>query len=548
MKFLLDEKGSMVPLWAIGGTIVFLSIFWVDNVSWALLEKVKQMNHADALTRIAMIEEGAPNNNAEKLISAVSDRDDNAIYQFDVVVNRPDIKTINKAVEGGQLTSPFSSTMQNAKTALVPFGFVNKTIGVDQKPKIETKDQMLKLFKPLNIIIAVENTEDNRVNFNQAKPALLNAIRRVYQEAPDSRVSVVPYSLRVNYNNRCYTGIARGDGFDYMWWENYFDRLAMFNSRQHMLNSAIKALSLAQQSIVADNNMIALYKARLATLTPGTEEYRLVSTEISNRQNSIKQTQLTIPQLQSDIEYAKGENDEQKGLLEHLENTEIYSKFKPLALHYAKDYYHYPFLEDYNDTFANSNGYEINERNFINSATAITNVTPDYLTKFSVRQKGAFSDEYMCPSMSVATEKKYFAEASAALNRPDFKNRKLTSLEGLLWAGRLANSMNSPGLRNVIVMFTSNKDDSLIDTEMVGVREACKAIKASYYGRRATKLIFVVPTREAMAKFSRFNCATNLAGKPGYIIQDEIKNDFSEQMELNFMYLFSQESTTRDRH
>lgn len=535
----------MIPLWAIGGTFVILSILWVDNVSWALLEKVRQMSNADALTRIAMIEEGAPSSNAAKIFSAVSAKDNTATYRLDAVVNYPDLETIDENVADGRLMSPFSNTATAYKTAEVPFAEASKTIGVDKKITISTLDRSLKLIKPINIIVAVENTRDNRYNFTQAQQPLVNALSRLYNQAPSSRVSVVPYSFRVNYGGYCYTGINRGDKFDFSWWEKFLERYDDAILKEDALLAAQKALDDALKSIKENNEKLDEFKKELSGYDPGSEQHSNLSKEIKALEKVIKDLEQTIPQLEKDLEDAKEESEKQKDLMESLEDHQLYDTYRPLALHYARNYDNYKILEDYTDEFANNDGYRIDETNFLSSAVNI-NVIPQYLTKLAVKRNGPFSDADTCPPVSVISSLSNIRSVRSVFSSLTFSNEKIMSLEGVLWAGRLANTMNAPGLRNVIILFASAKDDVLDDNKLLGVGESCNAIKQSYYNRRSTKIVFVVKDRDAMEKFSRLDCATKLSGKPGFIIQDEIVDNFSEQMELNFMYLFSQESTSRD--
>lgn len=546
MKFLLDEKGSMIPLWAIGGCMVFLSIFWVDNTSWTLLEKIRQMSHADTLTRIAMIEEGASDRNSEKILSAVSAPDNTAYYKFDSNLEQPNLETIDGRVYDGLLMSPFSNMATSSKTVAVPFVDVNKSIDVSEKVKFKSTDRALKLFKPINVIIAVENTQENRENFYQARQPLINAIRRLYQQAPASRVSLIPYSFRVNYLGRCYTGIERGDEFDFPWWEIYLDRVDASNLKEDALLAALAALEGAENKIKENNESVEKLKESLKDHDPGTADYQKIKNDIEKLVTLIKNIEETIPQLEKNLQEAEEESNQQKDIMESLEDHKLYDKYRFLAMHYAKKFDNYKLLEDYKDDFANSGIYKIDESNFLNSAARINVIEPYYLRRLAVWRNGPFSDSDTCPSVGVAGEMNNIGTVSSALSNLNFSNDKLMSLEGILWAGRQATSKTASGSRNVILLFTSDKEDVLDDNRLLGVSESCRAIKQSYINHRSSKIIFVVKNREAMDKFSKLNCATEIGGKSGFIVQDEIYDNFSEQMELNFMYLFSQESTTRD--
>lgn len=546
MKFLLDEKGSMIPFWAIGGCIVFLSIFWVDNVSWTLLEKIRQMSHADTLTRITMIEEGASDRNSQKILSAVSAPDNTAYYKYESLVEQPSLETIDGKVYDGYLMSPFSNTATSSKTAAVPFVGVNKAIDANEKITLKSTDRALKLFKPINVIIAVENSRENRENFYQARQPLINALRRLYQQAPASRVSLIPYSFRVNYMGRCYTGIERGDDFDFAWWESYLDKADASGASEYALMAAMAALEQAKNEIDKNNEELGKLKESLDDYDFGSADYQEVAKQIEELELQIKSIEETIPQLENDVEVAKEESKDHKDIMESLEDNKFYDEYRLLAMHYAKKFDNYKILEDYTDVFANSGIYKINESNFLDSAARIKGIEPQALAKLSVRRNGPFSDNDTCPSVGVASDLSNTGTVSSVFSSLNFSNDKLMSLEGILWAGRQAASKTASGSRNVILLFTSDKDDVLDDNRLLGVSESCRAIKQSYINRRSSKIIFVVKNREAMDKFNKLNCATEMGGRPGFIVQDEIYDNFSEQMELNFMYLFSQESTSRD--
>lgn len=546
MKFLLDEKGSMTPLWAIGGCVVLLSILVVDNVSWSLLEKIRQMSSADTLTRVAMIEEGMPDTNVDKILSAVGATDSTAFYKFENNVDYPDLETIDEQVDDGRMMSPFSSVATSYKTASVPFAGINDSLGLSEKVRFSTTDRAMKLFKPVNIIIAVENTPENIENFSQARTPLINALRRLFKQAPSSRVSLVPYSFRINYRNSCYTGIERGDNFDFSWWEMYYNNSDKNKMTEYAQLVAMTVLEKNKKDISDSTDKLNALNASLEAHNQGTEEYHNISEKIDALKIHISNVEEIIPQLEKNLDSATNENDKQKEIMQSLENSKQYGDFRPLALHYGKNSYNYKLLEDYTDEFANSNGYRIDEGNFLSSSVKLAGMLPQSLDKLAVKRNGMFSDNDTCPSVSVVNEMSSASQVSAAFSRLDFNNNKVMSLEGLLWAGRQANSINLPGSRNVIIFFASEKDDVLDENRMLGVSKSCNTIKDLYFNQRSSKIIFVVKNLAAMAKFNKFNCATKTSGAPGYIVQDDIDDNFSEQMELNFMYLFSQESTTRD--
>ena len=559
MSFLYSEKGSVTPFFAIGGAIVLICVFWVDNISYSVLEKSRQISNADALTRVSLIGEGLNDDNANKILSAVSAEDSTASYQFTSKIDFLNLKEIVSSSANIHSITPIRNSASTSKSVEVPFADINESIGNDRNVNINTYDRSIKLIKPINVIIAIENTPENKNNVNLVRQPLIQMVTKLFYNAYGSRVSIIPYSFRVNLDYYCYTGISRGDKFSFKWWENFYYEEEILKRMIHKLREAELDVTWVGNIVRENEKNLESLRAQLANATPGTPQYNSISVSLAQLGRNNNDANIKIVQSKAAIDKLNKEIPGQQSKVDSMMQSEQYEKYLPLANHYNIHEDNYPLLEDYNDVFANSNGYSISREDFSHSASDVTSA-PDSLSDLAVKTVGFFADTYTdtCPSVPVVNDSHDYNLIKDTILSIPFDNKKLKSLEGILWAGRMANNSSGTNRRSLILVFASDKKESLggkgnsdaAQAELQAIQNSCAAIQSSWYRRNAIKIVFIVPDQEAKKKFLDLQCATPQKDDAGYIVLDDIKptpgQSISDTIEARLLYLISQESTSRD--
>ena len=266
MSFLYSEKGSVTPFFAIGGAIVLICVFWVDNISYSVLEKSRQISNADALTRVSLIGEGLNDDNANKILSAVSAEDSTASYQFTSKIDFLNLREIVSSSANIHSITPIRNSASTSKSVEVPFADINESIGNDRNVNINTYDRSIKLIKPINVIIAIENTPENKNNVNLVRQPLIQMVTKLFYNAYGSRVSIIPYSFRVNLDYYCYTGISRGDKFSFKWWENFYYEEEILKRMIHKLREAELDVTWVGNIVRENEKNLESLRAQLANM------------------------------------------------------------------------------------------------------------------------------------------------------------------------------------------------------------------------------------------------------------------------------------------
>lgn len=544
-KSMTSEKGSIAVVWAIGGLLLVIGIFWVENFSAVLLDKYKDIGISNALSRAVVIENSESNRNLDLIVSAAGMSSDTKKYSFSNAKNISTIDDLDDLEDNDRLDELFRSKTTTINTVDVPFKGLNTSVGLGETSTLKTLDKSVKVFRPIHVILAVEATSDNRSLVNQVMSPFTNALQRLMDNASSSRISVIPYSYRVNSSGKCYTGISRSDRFSFLWWEDFFYQEDLLVTYSNQLNSAINQVANAHGSISSLKNQIASLEGQKGQYAPGSPEYNDIQAKIDQLNNSLRNVETSLPSLENNRDNAQKRYDDQKKLVERYKEDEQYKTYLPLAKHYAKRYDSYKYFEDYNDAFANSGEFSITEGDFTRAAGNVAS-SPESLNTVAVTRNKYFGDTTTCPSSAVSYDLSSASAAQSKLNGIDYSGPDLLSLEGLMFAGKTAFSRSSNLNRNVIFLFASDKDDVLEPDKLVGVNQICQTIKTSFISRRAAKLILVSPTRDAAEKFSKLSCATKWASDQGQIIIDELTGDVDQELEEKFAYYLSQESSTKN--
>lgn len=184
-----------MPLWAIGGMMVVISIFWVENYSSTIMEKTREMRLTSVVTRTSMVERGTVTANAGRLAEATGANMNQATHAFSAELQETTLEKLQELKENKRISELLATTSNVSQNTNVPFDEINKTIGLDPEVRISTADNAVKVFRPLHVIIAVEASSLNRSNVMQARTALISSLSRLYAEAPATRTTVLPYSF-----------------------------------------------------------------------------------------------------------------------------------------------------------------------------------------------------------------------------------------------------------------------------------------------------------------------------------------------------------------
>ena len=546
LKYLIqDEKGSLMPFWAIVGMMVVISIFWVENTSFSIMTKVREMNLTGLVTRASMTEQGNITDNIRKLVEASGDNGLQGSHTFSTHFRESTLEDLKQLQNNKRISELLATNLNANNNVAVPFEEINKTVGASPDIRFSTEDNSVKVFRPLNVIIAVEGSQKNRNNLARSKEALINSLTRLYNAAPTTRSSVIPYSYRINSNGRCYTGIERSDSFSFAWWDSFLSEEDYLDTLKSRLSYAKNSLSSAKSSISWQRSQVRSLQQERQKYSLGSAKYRELTSSIEYYKRTANKTELQLPTLEDNVNRAQDSFDSQNNYVQSLKLNPQYIYYLPLAKHYAKKYSNYQLLENYDDKFSNDGIFSITQGDFLRSANSISR-SPAALSSLAVQRNRHFGDNETCPSSLV----KYNLTSSSSVNNIlsgiDFSGTKIMSLEGLIWAGRTAFTSSSSLTRNVILLFASDIDDVIGPDELIGVRQSCDVIKSSFINNKATKLIIVTENEDGESKFKEMNCATQWFEDTGYIVLDDIETDFSKTLEEKFNYVFSQESTTRN--
>lgn len=534
-----------MPLWAIGGMMVVISIFWVENYSSTIMEKTREMRLTTVVTRASMVERGTMTANAERLAEAAGANMNQATHAFSAELQEATLEDLQELKENKRVSELLATKSNVNQNVNVPFDEINKTVGLDPEVRISTADNAVKVFRPLHVIIAVEASSLNRANVMQARAALMSSLSRLYAEAPATRTTVIPYSFRVNSGGKCYTGIARSDAFSFVWWENFFAQEDYLAELANTLRMAEEYLGRLNAEIDYSNQMIIYLNNELSQHDPGTQEYKELTEQISYYQQEIRLAEAMLPMANENIKIAKENVDAQKEVIDNLKQQQQYIDYFPLAKHYAKRYDNYYLLDDYTDNFANSGIFSITQSDFERAAKT-TYQSAEYLSSLAVKRGVYFGDAGTCPASTVKYGLTSSQNVNSALSGIDFSTNKIKTLEGLLWAGRTAFSASRGMARNVIILFASDTKEVIDPDEVTGIRQSCAAIKTGFINNKSAKLIVVTQNQDGRDKFEELSCATQWFTDPGYINLEDINNESTPTLEEQFNFIFSQESTTRN--
>lgn len=542
-QIIYDERGGLMPLWAIGGMMVVISIFWVENYSFAIMEKTREIRLASVVSRASIVERGNVTSNLERLVDAtgvkINQNDPTISAQF----RQATLENLQELKDKKRKSEIFSSRVNVGHEFTVPFEKVNQSIGIDPVMRMSATENPVKVLKPLNVILAIEASNQNKANVMQAKTALINSISRLYNEAPDTRTTIVPFSFRVNQEGKCYTGIMRSDEFSFSWWENFFSLEEYITQLEKQLKNEYEYLDSLKYRITYYIQMASIASDSREKHSPGTQEYKELTEAIEYYQSNINYYERMVPITEENIQQLKEKIADQKKVIEELKEDEQFVNYLPLAKHYANKFTNYTLLEDYTDSFANAGIFSIKENDFLTSADYF-NKNADYLSYLSVKRNKYFGDTETCPVSSIKSNLVNTQSVNSILSSIDFSGNKIMTLEGLLWAGRTAFSRGMS--RNVIIFFASDIKDAVDPDNISGVKESCAAITSEFINGKSVKLIIVTQSQKGREKFEKFNCATKWFSDKGYITLEDYDNDATLTLEDTFNSIFSQESATRN--
>ncbi|NUU69103.1 hypothetical protein HQN64_23845 [Enterobacteriaceae bacterium BIT-l23] len=548
MKYLQkisSEQGSLLPLWAIGGMMVMISIFWVENVSYSILEKYKDLHISDAVARAALLSHNQSPAALHQLTAASGALGDKDYYQFVHQFAQASVNELDEEKNKKRLAEIISDRTAVTKSIEVPFTSLNNSLKLPENLQLRSLDNTVKVLRPLNVVFVVEATPENKLVIDRVSAPLYSALGRLSADAPTSRFNIIPYSYRVNYGGRCYTNIPRDDEFSFSWWEEAFGQEDELAAKEQSLDQA--KMNLQNVKDLIDSSVILLndLNNQLSKYPQGTPEYKSIQSKISAVNSKLSEARSRIPKLEQDLDNMQKEYDLQKKKVDDIHNSEIYKKYFPLARHYARRYDNYRYFEDYTDQFANSGDYSIPEGSFTRAASMITASPTGYQT-LSVSRDRYFGDTTTCPISAIDETISTPASALSALTSVDYSGTALLSLEGLLWAGKSIYSGTSNLTRNLVFMFVSGKKNTIDPNRLPGVKEACSALRDTFVSGKVSKLVIVAPNQEAAEEYIGLQCATTWGNNTGFILLDQLDGDLNESLEAKFLYYMSQESTTRN--
>lgn len=538
---LISEEGSLMPLWAIGGTMVMISMFWVENTSFAILDKLKNLHITGAVARTSLIDRGHSQSSLDEVVRASGSSGFNYIQRF----SYSSLEDLEEAKENDRLQETMTASMNSSQIVEVPFDTLNDSLNLSTSLRLTTLDNTVKVLHPLNIHLIIEGTPENKSNMLRVNLPLYNALKRLTEDAPETRMNIIPYSYRINSGSRCYTGIARGDSFSFVWWENAFMQEDLLTSYTSQLNSAMSSLTNANNSLASLNRKISDLKKEQAEYKPGSAEYADLQRQIDQAMSQYSSIENSIPQLETNIDNAQDRYDAQKKIVDELQASDTYVKYLPLAKHYARRYQNYRYFEDYTDEIANKGDFSIPEENYLKAALNMTS-SPMVHSTLSVARNNYFGDTNTCPLTSVTSSITSAESVRTAINLMDYSGKDLLALEGLLWTGRSIYSGGGSLTRNVAIMFISGKQDTIDPESLSGIKEACNTIKNTFSAGKVSKLLIVAPDADAAENYSGLQCTTSWDSDTGFILLDDYIDNFDKEIEARFIHYFSQESTTRN--
>ncbi|MGN8010284.1 hypothetical protein [Enterobacter sp. 22325] len=542
-KVLFSEQGSLAPLWAIGGLMLVISIFWAENYSWTFLNKYRQLQLTNSLARASLLENAGSSGNLKKLVEASGG---NAAKQtFSQVANISTVVELNTLPKEKRLAEPLTVQLKSMATLDMPFTAVNKNLGLPDSEPLVTRDQSVKVFRPLNVILAIESSQFNKSSMARVITPLSNALQRLSDAAQTSRFTIIPYSYRINVSGKCYSGIERGDDFNFMWWENFFAADDAQTSSLNSLDTAKIKLANANSSISSKKLEVTRLNEEQKEFDVSSQEYKEIQDKIDLLKSEINDLQNDLPQLKENVNNAQKNNDEKKAIVDNLKSSVQYADYLALAKHYAKRYSNYKYFADYNDVFANSGIYSITSDNYLSAAKKLT-ASPEYLSQLAVTRNKYFGDTTTCPSSQVRYNLTSVSTVRNTLNDIDFSGTETLSLEGIIWAGRSVYGKSSSLIRNVVFIFISDKDEMNDPTTLPGVSNACSTLKNAFSNKIASKLVVVGSDSRSIEKFTHLSCPTTWYQDVGVIALDELNGNFSEELEARFAFYLSQESTTKN--
>lgn len=541
----MSEDGSIMPFWAIGGMMTLIAVFWVENTSSIMFDKYKNLSITSAVSRASLININISSSTIDSIVQSSGLVFNSGNFSLSDVITASSIEELDKGIEEGRLSEILSNKTRVFQTVSVPFKGVNESIHVDTDVELSTRDNAVKILRPLNVFVAVESTPENRAYASGISQHLYKAFDRLLDEAPGSRLNIIPYSYRVNYGNRCYTGIARGDSFSYVWWENMFYQEDLLKSYENQLSTAKYNLSSTLSSISNSKQKIELLNEELKSHSPGTEQYTSIQNQISVLSQDVYNKEISIPNLQLKVALAQEQVDRQIENIATLHNTETYKIYFPLAKHYAKRYDNYRYFENYEDEFSNSAPYSNSIDNLLFSAKNIT-ASPTVNYALSVERNAYFGDARSCPSSQVSSDITNLDVFKSKFANVDYSSSDLFAIEGVLWAGRQAYNNSSSLSRNVIIQVISGKKDSIVSNSLTGVNDVCSSIKKTYYNGKVSKIVLISPDRSSAEDYMLTQCGTAWGDDIGIISLDDFDSLHSDAIESKILFYLSQESTSRN--
>ncbi|MEL4013186.1 hypothetical protein [Dryocola clanedunensis] len=533
----------MMPYWALGGMATIVSIFLMENMSYSLLEKAQELQIAQVISRSAMIAGGSVDN--ARLLASAANVDFNALSRnTQASVSEAKIDALDKMNKTQRRDEIYSTAALTSSVKSLPFEEINRSLSLDTRTRSSTADKVVKLVHPLNIIMAVEASPDNYSSVSRAINAFYTAAGREINAGIKMKVSVIPYSYRVNQGGYCYTGIGRGDDFSFQWWEDYYMQQENLNRAQQNLRDAQNSLSYTYRAIENYNEQIKQATKKQQDLDPGSKEYLQLSRQIRNINASLLDANSRIPSLQLTVNNNDYAVKQQARLVEQMEKQPQYKIYLSLSKHYSRAGDNYRLFSDYLDRFSNQGSYSMPETRYYAAANQLT-LPPNYYRSLAVQRSRYFGDSTSCPAAQVRTDLTNLSAIRSAVGSIDYAGQYIQTLEGLLWAGRTVFSRNNGNTRNVVMLFVSDKKDTTEPDKLPGVGNTCSGIRSLLANGNVAKLLVITANKNGRKKFERQGCATQWANDTGYIVLDDITKDFSNALQEKFLQAMTQESTSR---
>lgn len=410
----------------------------------------------------------------------------------------------------------------------------------------ETKTEKVKKFSDLNVVIVASDSSGNRGLIDKYKEPLKQAIDKLMSKS-NSNLSIIPYGYRLLQDSRCYSVIERGDGFSFPWWEDYHGEVDYLNSLKSDLENAKNHLSSVNNSINSTKSKIESTRQELASESDPEIKDQLEA-ELESLENHLDDLYDDRDDTEDRIDDLEEKVEDQQAVVDNLENTSTFKKYRALDLHYVKKNRggeEYSYFDDYTDEFLSENNYTFTKNDAYESSINLDSISSLY--DESVKNNSAFGVESTCPNASISKYKDDTDNYYSTFNNMG-KNASYVSLIQGLGSGMKV-AFAAPKKRTVIFYMIDQNDDYLLDqdeknTEKTIANRSCQKTRDSYINDIAVKNVFLTSSQSGEDYVSELSCQYNslLNGESNIINYSDYgtSNDVSDRI----LYELLQESSS----